>query len=132
MDQGKFYVPIAIYYYEKYFKYHGYDIKVEPCGLAIDEENYVLGASPGGKVSLNDSYGILEVKCSEEYKNVDPKDVLFVAKNPCIRYCKNSKKITICKTHSYYNQIQMQLALTCHSHSVISYSIQTRGWLLIE
>ena len=132
MDQGKFYVPIAICYYEKYFKYHGYDIKVEPCGLAIDEENYVLGASPGGKVSLNDSYGILEVKCSEEYKNVDAKDVFFVAKNPCIRYCKNSKKITICKTHSYYNQIQMQLALTCHSHSVILYSIQTRGWLLIE
>ena len=46
---------------------------------------------------------------------IDPKDVSFVAKNPCIRYCKNSKKITICKTHSYYNQIQMELALTCQS-----------------
>ena len=66
---GKFYEPIAIYYYEKYFKSHGYDIKVEPCGLVIDEQNYALGASPDGKVSLNDSYGILEVKCSEEYNN---------------------------------------------------------------
>ena len=115
MDYGKLYEPTAISYYEKYFKSHGYDIKVEPCGLVIDEQNYVLGASPDGKVSLNDSYGILEVKCSEEYKNVDPKDVCFISKNPCIRYCKNSKKITICKTHSYYDQIQMQLALTCQS-----------------
>ena len=64
---------------------------MEPCGLVIDEQNYVLGASPDGKVSLNDSYGILEVKCSEEYKNVDQKDVCFISKNPCIRYCKNSK-----------------------------------------
>ena len=91
MDHGKFYEPIAISYYEKYFKSHGYDIKVEPCGLVIDEQNYALGASPDGKVSLNDSYGILEVKCSEEYKNVDQKDVCFISKNPCIRYWKNSK-----------------------------------------
>ena len=115
MDHGKFYEPIAISYYEKYFKSHGYDIKVEPYGLVIDEQNYVLGASPDGKVSLNDSYGILEVKCSGEYKNVDPKDVCFISKNPCIWYCKNSKEITIRKTHSYYDQIQMQLALTCQS-----------------
>ena len=83
--------------------------------LVTDEKNYVLGASPDGKVSLNDSYCILEVKCSEEYKNVDPKDVWFISKNPCIRYCKNSKKITIRKIHSYYDRTQMQLALTCQS-----------------
>ena len=115
MDHGKFYEPIAISYYEKYFKSHGYDIKVEPCGLVIDEQNHVLGASTDVKVILSDSYGILEVKCREEYKNVDPKDVCFLSKNPCIRYCKNSKKISICKTHSYHDQIQMQLALTCQS-----------------
>ena len=114
MDYSKFYEPIAISYYEKYFKSHVY-IKVEPCGLVTDEQNYALGASPDGKVSLNDSYGILEVKFSGEYKNVDPKDVCFISKNPWIRYCKNSKEITIRKTHSYYDQIQMQLALTCQS-----------------
>ena len=114
MSHAKFYEPIAVSYYEKYFKFHGYDIKMEPCSLVTDEQNYVLGASPDGKLILNDSYGILEVKCSEEYKNVDPKDVWFISKNPCIRYCKNSKKI-ICKTNSYYEQIQIQLALTCQS-----------------
>ena len=115
MDHGKFYVPIAISNYEKYFKSNGYDIKVEPCGLVIDEQNYVLGATLDGKVSFNDSYGILEVKRSEEYKNVDLEDVCFISKNPCIRYCKNPKKITILKTHSCYDQIQMQLALTCQT-----------------
>ena len=39
MDYGKLYEPTAISYYEKYFKSHGYDIKVEPCGLVIDEQN---------------------------------------------------------------------------------------------
>ena len=115
MDRGKFYEPMAVSNYEKYFKSHGYDIKVKPCGLVINEQNYILGASPDDKVRLNDSYGILEVKCSEEYKNVDSKDVCFISKNPCIRYCKNSKKITICKTSIYYDQVQMQLALTCQS-----------------
>ena len=115
MDHGKFYEPIAISNYEEYFKSNGYDINVEPCGLVIDEQNYVLGATPNGKVSFDDSYGILEVKCSEEYKNVDPRDVCFISKNPCNRYCKNPKKITISKTCSYYDEIQMQLALRCQT-----------------
>ena len=34
MDPGKFYEPIAISNYEKYFKSNGYNIKVEPCRLS--------------------------------------------------------------------------------------------------
>ena len=75
MDHDKFYEPIAFSYYEKSFKFLCYDIKVGPCYLVIDERNYVLRASPDSKVILNDSYAMLEVKCSEEYKNVDPKIV---------------------------------------------------------
>ena len=100
MDHGKFYEPISISNYEKYFKSNGYDIKMEPCGLFIDEQNYVIGATPDAKVSFNDSYDIFEVKCSEKSENVDSKKVCFIS-NLCIRYCKNSKKITTCKTHSY-------------------------------
>ena len=54
MDHGKFYEPIEISNYEKCFKSNGYDIKVEPCGLVTDEQNYVLGPTPDGKVSFND------------------------------------------------------------------------------
>ena len=59
------------------------NIKVEPCSLVIDYQNYVLGAAPYSKVSFN---GILKVKCSEEYRNVDPIDVCFISKNLYIRY----------------------------------------------
>ena len=80
MNHGKFYKSIGISNYKKYIKSSGYDIKVQPCGLVIDEQNYVLGATSDRKVSFNDSYGILEVKCSEEYKNLYPKDVCFISK----------------------------------------------------
>ena len=105
--------------YENLMKVSDRKIMVESCGLVIDHKNYVLAATPDGKVTdLNaeNIYGILEVKCSEEYRDVDPKDVCFVAKEPCILYDSNTTKICLNEKHSYYDQIQMQLALT------------TRGW----
>lgn len=53
-------------------------MSVEPCGLVIDPENFVLGASPDGKVTHNGTFGIVEVKCSEEYKDIDPKDICYI------------------------------------------------------
>ena len=100
--------------------------KTEPSGLFTDEQNYVLGDKFDGKIIFNDSYGVLEVKCSEEYKDVDPKDVCFVSKSPCIRYCKDSKKIKICKIRIYYDQIQMQLALICQSFCDIMFYTSKR------
>ena len=88
MVHGEFYEPIAISYCENMWNPM---VMILKWSLVIDEQNYVLGALPDDKVSLNHSYGILEVKCNEEYKNVDQKDVCFISKNPCIRYCKNSK-----------------------------------------
>ena len=35
----------------------------------------LLGATPDGKVVFDGEFGIIEVKCSEEYGNVDPKDI---------------------------------------------------------
>ena len=55
-------------------------------------------------------HGIIEVKCSEEYQDNDPKDILHLSKNPCIQIIDDKVKINV--NHSYYNQIQMQLALT--------------------
>ena len=74
---------------------------MEPCSLVNHEENYILGSTPDGKVNFKISYGILEVKRSKEYKIVDAKGICFISKNPCIKDCKNTKKITISKTHSY-------------------------------
>ena len=55
--------------------------------------------------------GIIEVKCSEEYSNVDPKNICFISKNFSLVFDKVTEKIHINKNHTYYDQIQMQLAL---------------------
>ncbi|XP_065656656.1 uncharacterized protein LOC101240241 isoform X7 [Hydra vulgaris] len=78
MNHGKFYKPIAISNYEKYLLSENHVVIIELCGLAIDKNNFILGATPDGKVQV---FGIIEVKCNEEYKNVDPKDICFMSKN---------------------------------------------------
>ena len=101
-------------------------LKMGPSDLFTDEQNYVLGDTFDGKVIFNDSYGVLVEKCSEEYKDVDPKDFCFVSKSPCIRYCKDLKKIKICKIHIYYDPIQIQLALICQSFCDIMFYTSKR------
>ena len=86
---------------------------MEKCGLVIDSENYVSGASPDGKViDIADpsAFGSIEIKCSEEYKDIDPKDICFIAKDSCLVF--SDGKVQLNKRHSYYDHIQMQLALT--------------------
>ena len=44
-------------------------VQVESSGFVIDNNNFVLGATPDGKlidISEKNIYGILEIKCSEE------------------------------------------------------------------
>ena len=31
---------------------------------------------------MDGEFGLLEVKCSEEYQNIHPKDTCFISKNP--------------------------------------------------
>ena len=83
----------------------------------MDKNNFVLGTTPNGKVVVDDEFGLLEVKCSEKYKNIDPKDICRISKNPPFLYSKTSSKLLINKSHAYYNQIQMRLAVTTQTWS---------------
>ena len=112
LSYGRYHEPIAIKHYESYAKLKGHKTVVEPCGLVINSENFILGATPDGKVVFDGEFGIIEVKCSEEYSNVDPKDICFISKNFCLVFDEVTEKIHINKNHTYYDQIQMQLALT--------------------
>ena len=78
---GHYYEPIAIKH-ENYLRLSGYEVVVEPCGFVIDKNNFVLRATPDDKVVVDGEFGLSEVKCSEEYKNIDPKDICFISKNP--------------------------------------------------
>ena len=109
---GRYHETIAIKHYESYTKLKGHKTVVEPCGLAINSENFILGATPNGKVVFDGEFGIIGVKCSEEYNNVDPKYICFISKNFCLVFDDVTEKIHINKNHTYYDQIQMQLTLT--------------------
>lgn len=56
-------------------------VTVLPCGLVIDKANPIFGATPDGKVVHYDDLGILDVKCSEQYKDVNPKNICLMSKN---------------------------------------------------
>ncbi|XP_066925269.1 uncharacterized protein [Clytia hemisphaerica] len=113
MDHGKYYEPVAIKHYEQFMKLSGFKISVESSGLVLDEENYVLGATPDGKVICDAELGILEVKCPEQFKEIDPKMICNISPNPLV--VKESETFCINRNHSYFDQVQMQLALTCQT-----------------
>ena len=110
MEYGKYYEPIAIKHYEKYMKLSGFDMYVEPSGLVIDLENYILGPQ---MVICNGEFGILEVKCTDQYKDVDPKLICHISPNSMV--VAEGDFLHLNKNHSYYNQVQMQLAITCQT-----------------
>ena len=112
MEYGKYYEPIAIKHYETYMKLAGFQITVEPSGLVLDSVNYVLGATPYDKVICDGEMGIFEVKCTDKYKDVDPKVICHISPNSMV-VADQKNILRINKKHSYYSQVQMQLALTC-------------------
>ena len=59
----------------------GHKTVVEPCGFVFDSEIFIFGAIPDGKVVSYGEFSIIEVKCSEEYSNVDPKGLCFISRN---------------------------------------------------
>ena len=90
--------PIAIKHYEIYAKLKGHKTVVERCGLVINSENFILGATPDGKVVFYGEFGIIEVKCSEEYSNVDPKDICLFLKTFVLFLMRLPRKSILIKT----------------------------------
>ena len=129
LDHGRFFEPEAIKVYTDYFKMIGHPIVFDKCGFVINTDYYFMGASPDGKVtesSLEGSkkFGILEVKCPEQFKNVDPKHAAMVAENFCLELCDDGE-LRINTNHAYYDQIQHQLAMTgCHYCDFIVYTFK--------
>ena len=84
------------------------DVTVKECGMFVDTEYGYLGASPDGIIEGTNNRTVLEIKC--------PKSSLPV--NAIARQDKNfflatsDSTLHLKKTHAYYSQIQMQMALT--------------------
>ncbi|XP_074036789.1 uncharacterized protein [Leptinotarsa decemlineata] len=65
---GREHEPFAIRQLENDF-----DVKVEPCGMFIDEYDYIFGASPDG---LIEDDAIVEVKCPKAASKMHPKEAI--------------------------------------------------------
>ena len=75
----------------------------------------MLAATPDGRVidpeEKDNPFGILEVKCPEEYKDYDPADSAIVVKEFCL-ILDDQRKPRINCNHGYFDQVQLQIGLT--------------------
>ena len=84
LEHGKYYEEEARQLYLSFHRSKGYYINIQSSGFVIDHVNFVLGASPDGKIidpNVKESFGLLEIKCPAEYKDCDPRDACLIAKN---------------------------------------------------
>ena len=112
LTYGCYHELIGINHHKSYAKLNGHKTVVEPCGLVINSENYILGATPDSKVVFDGKFGIIEVEYSEEYSNVDPKDIYFISKGFSLVFDDVAEKTNSNKNHTHYDQIQKQPVLT--------------------
>lgn len=107
---GKKYEPVARQqYFEKHKKSHK-NLKVDQCGLFVSEQYPFMGASPDGRVSCKCcGVGLLEVKCSFTYQNVEP---LEACKDDHYHlYIDENNDVRLKHTSPWYVQIQGQMGI---------------------
>ena len=105
--------PVAKAFYLETFKRNHKDVKYRECGLFIHETKQFLGASPDLLVECSCcGKGILEVKCPFCFANDIPTHLNL---DYLVRI---NDEVTLKMKHSFYAQVQEQLAVTktewCH------------------
>ena len=114
LEHGKYYEEEARQLYLSFHRSKGYYINIQSSGFVIDHVNFVLGASPDGKIidpNVKDSFGLLEIKCPAEYKDCDPRDACLIAKKFCLK-AEVSNQIRMDRDHGYFDQVQFQMGVT--------------------
>lgn len=105
-------------------------VKIQRCGLFIDENIYFLGATPDG---LIDADGCVEVKCSYKGSAISPHDAILAGHIDYIQVDKKSKDIIgLKKVHRYYYQVQGQLAVTGRKYCLFAVFTNENENLYIE
>ena len=89
--------------------------QVAETGMWVNRRYPGIGASPDGVLydPLTCSEGVLEIKCPHSLQTVDPNkfDELLTGKRLAAFYLKRDDTVTLKKTHQYYYQIQLQMAV---------------------
>jgi hypothetical protein len=85
------------------------DLNISSCGLFVDTEKKILGASPDGLVDLD---SIVEIKCPFAARNTDIKTAI---EKKIIKYLEidpRDDKILLKENDNYMYQVQGQLHIT--------------------
>ena len=115
---GNVHEPIAVAKFEQITS-----TKVRKCGLFVNPEFSFLAASPDGVIESTNE--ILEVKCPYNGRNqkiLEGKDFSFLRIE--------DNKLTLKKNHSYYYQIQGQMA--CSQKALCQFVVYTHEDIFIE
>lgn len=118
IEWGKKNEAIALNEYTKHYNSLG-NTKMIVCraGFVVCEEHPFLGASPDAYVHDPQSsveYGLAEIKCPYKYRNLSPVDAAR-ASDFCSKVITNQdgrSSVELKRTHTYYSQIQGQMAIT--------------------
>jgi YqaJ-like viral recombinase domain len=88
-------------------------LSVEKSGMWVNGRYPGFGCSPDGLVEEAGNSGLLEIKCPKILQNIHPLALNELTKNQLNSFCCKlvDDKLSLKKTHAYYFQIQMQLAI---------------------
>ena len=112
-EWGKTNEPVARQEYIKLNTKDDKKLSVVEIRLFVSCENPIFGVSPDGFVSCEcHESGLLEIKCPWTHRD---KSVIDYAKLEASYLEVVDNKIALKKSHSYYYQVQMQLAVTGYS-----------------
>ena len=117
--------PIAVSLYEEHMRSKGHLVDVQQTGLQIHQTIPFLAASPDRLVndpSCEPSAGLLEVKCMPSISS-QPESHVGKKKGFCL--VEDGKSAGLSERHSYFYQIQGQLA--CTGRSWCDFAIMSRS-----
>lgn len=106
MQHGRESEPLAL---KKYIEVCGHTESVSSCGLFVDTEYPYLCTSPDALVGQN---GLLEIKCPFTALTTSTITEAACKHNIGLKVSKQTNSLFLPESHTYYYQIQGQLAIT--------------------
>jgi hypothetical protein len=114
IKHGKDHEHVGIRKYHQYMIHTGHKVDIQSSGLVVRSDLPYLGCSPDGKVVdpiSHPHFGIIEVKCPYKYRGIKPKEAAGIDKDFCL-HVSPTGVLSLRQNHSYYFQVQGQMALT--------------------
>lgn len=112
MEFGKKYEHVARQLYITKNELVHKNFRMEQCGLFVDRDCPILGASPDGVVTCScHTKRILEIKCSFKHQNVYPQDVPSLDPTYHLTCTHKDGRLSLKRKSPWYQQVQFQMGV---------------------